>query len=287
MFPYTKRTLGHQRLQDTPQLTLGRHHDVERTKLPRNGTQHRAVVGLAHQVPHRDPPGGLLEGKVSLRRQQECEFLLVVAPLLRLPGRLDQDDTDLVWRQAAEQSQAVVELVVWDERPPTPLTIAVRRSQTLQELIAKRVSRRHRDRRSDSVLLLVQTPQLPVDVPSRPALSAALSNDGLQRQEPAVNLVRPRLPPPSAAFGDPVADAPMASRLVAPMAGRHFVLEPAWPALDFRHQVLGGRLHPAIVEWGPAPHADITVPADGLAESCAAPSLPNHTVPRLLLSSPH
>ena len=102
-----------------------------------------------------------------------------------------------------------------------------------------------------------------------------------------MNLVRPRLPPPSAAFGDPVADAPMASRLVAPLAGRHLVLEPAWTAFDLRDQVLGGRLHPAVVEGRLAPHADLSVPADGLVESCAAPSLPDHTVPRFVLSSPH
>ena len=79
----------------------------------------------------------------------------------------------------------------------------------------------------------------------------------------------------------------MPTVFVAAPAGRHLVLEPAWTALDPRHEVFRRWLGPPVVKRRATPNTNLAVSGHGLIKSCTAPSLPNYTVLRRLLSSPH
>ena len=135
--------------------------------------------------------------------------------------------------------------------------------------------------------MLLKPSELSVDVPSSTPLTAASSDDRLQGQEARVYLVRPRLPAARTALLDPHADALVPTVFVAALAGRHLVLEPAWTALDPRHQMFRRRLGPPVVKRRATPNADLAVSGHRLVKSCTAPGLPNYTVLRRLLSSPH
>lgn len=135
--------------------------------------------------------------------------------------------------------------------------------------------------------LSLQSPELAVDVPTSPPLSAAVFDEGLQCEETLVNLVHSWLPATRPALVDPSADALMPARLVAPLTGSHLVLEPAGSALDLRHQMLRCWPSPSLVEGRPTPNADLAVSGHRFVKSCTAPGLPNYTVHRRLLSSPH
>ena len=102
-----------------------------------------------------------------------------------------------------------------------------------------------------------------------------------------MNLVRPRFPAPRSTFFDPRTDAPMPAVFVATLAGCHFVLEPTRAAFNPRNEMFRGWLCPPIVKRRATPNANPAISGHGLVKSCTAPGLPNHTVLRRLLSSPH
>jgi len=68
---------------------------------------------------HRHAALGLLEGEVPKIGQNQCQLLPMVGAVRRLPGALDEDDSERLRGFAAERSDLIAQLIVGDEEPAT------------------------------------------------------------------------------------------------------------------------------------------------------------------------
>ena len=91
------------------------------------------IGSVAHDVLDRDAAPGLLDRKLAQIGQHERELLLVIRPLRRLPGVLDEDDSDIRRIFLSERADRVGQLVIRNEDPPPPLGCRLAIIQCLTE----------------------------------------------------------------------------------------------------------------------------------------------------------